>query len=323
MSDNAPERCGKIRLGISACLLGQPVRWNGGHARDHFLTDTLSRYVDYVPVCPEVECGLPVPRETLRLVGDPEHPQLVTTNSNVDITDRMVGWARRRVAELEAEDLCGFVFMKRSPSSGMTRVKVYDKNGVPSKQGVGVFARTFIEHFPLLPVEENGRLCDARIRENFIERLFTLKRWRDMLALGRARGNLVDLHARHKLLLMAHSPKHYRETGRLVGQARELSLTDLFEQYQRLLMAAMKLKTTTGKHVNVLQHILGYFKHQLESDEKREIIEIIEQYRRELIPLVVPVTLLAHHVRKHAEPYLSRQFYLYPNPIELRLRNHV
>ena len=299
LSDQELQSGGRIRLGISACLLGQSVRWNGSHTRDRFLTDTLSHYVDYVPVCPEVECGLSTPREPLRQVGTPEHPRLVTTKTKVDLTDQLVGWARRRVVELENENLCGFIFMARSPSSGMERVKVYDEHGVPHKTGVGMFARAFMEHFPLLPVEENGRLCDARLRENFIERIFTLQRWREMLARGRRRGNLVDFHARHKLLLLGHSPKHYRAMGRLVGQAKALRPAELFEQYQELLMAAMKLKATPRKHANVLQHMLGYFKRQLEPDEKQEMLEVIEQYRRELIPLIVPVTA------------------------ELRLRNHV
>lgn len=321
-SDNATDD-GKIRLGISACLLGEPVRWNGGHTRDRFLTDTLGQYVDYVPVCPEVECGLPTPREPLRQVGTPEHPRLVTTKTKIDLTDQMVAWARRRVVELEKENLCGFVCMARSPSSGMERVKVYDEHGMPHKTGVGVFARAFMEHFPLLPVEENGRLCDARLRENFIERIFTLNRWREMLARGRTRGNLVDFHARHKLLLMAHSPKHCRQMGRLVGQGKAFLPTHLFEQYQNLLMGAMRLKATPRKHTNVLQHMMGYFKRQIAPDEKKEMLEVIEQYRKELIPLIVPATLLGHYVRKYREPYLSRQVYLHPHPAELRLRNHV
>ena len=323
MTDTAVEGGGRIRLGISACLLGESVRWNGGHARDRFLTDTLGQHVDYVPVCPEVECGLPTPREPVRQVGSPDSPRLVTTKTKVDLTDQMLTWARRRVVELEDEGLCGFIFKARSPSSGMERVKVYNEHGAAQKTGVGLFARAFMDHFPLLPVEENGRLCDARLRENFIERVFTLKRWRETLARGRRRGNLVDFHTRHKLLLLAHSPKHYREMGRLVGQAKALRPAELFEQYQELLMAAMYLKATPRKHVNVLQHMLGHFKRQLEPDEKQEVLEVLEQYRREVVPLIVPITLLAHYVRKYREPYLGQQVYLHPHPAELRLRNHV
>jgi len=312
-----------MRLGVSACLLGENVRFDGGHKLDRFLTDTLGQFVEYVPVCPEVECGFPVPREAMRLVGDPAHPRLVTTRTNVDHTERMVAWARKRVAELEGEGLCGYVFKSNSPSSGMERVRVYDANGVPSKSGVGIFARIFMEHFPLLPVEDEGRLHDMKLRENFIERVFTLKRWRDTLAEGRTRGNLVAFHTRHKLLLLAHSPKHYKEMGSLVAHAGELSPDELFPRYEAMLMEAMRLKATPAKHANVLQHLMGYFKEQLSPDEKQELLEAIERYRKGHVPLIVPVTLINHYVRKYAQPYLREQWYLNPHPIELQLRNHV
>jgi len=313
----------KIRLGVSSCLLGQRVRFDGGHKLDGFLTETLGQFVDYVPVCPEVECGFGVPREPMRLVGDPSNPRLVTTRTNADHTERMAAWATKRVAELEGEGLCGYIFKSNSPSSGMERVRVYDANGVPSKVGVGVFARIFMEHFPLLPVEDEGRLHDMKLRENFIERVFTLQRYRDMLAEGRTRGGLVAFHTRHKLLLLAHSPKHYKEMGGLVAHAKELSPSELFPRYEGLLMEAMKLKTTPSKHANVLQHLMGYFKEQLSPDEKQELLEAIESYRRGHTPLIVPVTLINHYVRKYDQPYLRDQWYLHPHPIELQLRNHV
>ncbi|MFW6162975.1 MAG: YbgA family protein [Planctomycetota bacterium] len=317
------ERLSKIRLGISACLLGENVRWNGGHTRDRFLTDTLSRYVEYVPVCPEVETGLPTPREPLRQVGDPEAPRLVFRESGEDITDRMLAWARERVVELEAEGLCGFIFMQRSPSSGMERVKVYNAKGVAEKKGVGIFARVFMDHFPLLPVEEAGRLHDPKLRENFIERIFALRRWRDALADGRRRGALVDFHARHKLLLMAHSERHLREMGRLVARAKEVEPDELFDRYQELLLTALKRHATPRAHANVLMHMLGYFKAQLTADEKQEMLEVIDHYKAGLVPLIVPVTLFAHYVRKYEQPYLAQQAYLHPHPLELQLRNHV
>ena len=317
------EDAGRIRLGISSCLLGNNVRYDGGHTRDRFLTDTLSRYVEYVPVCPEVECALGIPREPLRLVGDPEAPRLVFQKTGEDITDRMLAWARQRVAELEGEGLCGFIFMPRSPSSGMERVKVYNEHGVPRKAGVGLFARAFMEHFPLLPVEDSGRLHDPRLRENFIERIFALQRWREMLADGRTRGNLVDFHARHKLLLMSHSDKHLREMGRLAARAKEIKPSDLFGRYQELLLTALKLEATPRKHANVLQHMLGYFKTQLTADEKQELLDVIDRYKAGLIPLIVPVTLIAHYVRKYGQAYLRQQVYLRPHPLELQLRNHV
>jgi uncharacterized protein YbgA (DUF1722 family)/uncharacterized protein YbbK (DUF523 family) len=313
----------KIRLGISECLLGRSVRFDGGHKLDRFLTETLGQYVAYVPVCPEVECGLPVPREAMRLEGEPDHPRLVTSRTKKDMTERMLTWAKKRVAELEKEELCGFIFKSDSPSSGMERVRVYNEQGMPSKKGVGMFARAFMDHFPLLPVEEEGRLHDPNLRENFIERIFALKRWREVLAQDPGRGNLVDFHTRHKLLILSHSPRHYQAMGRLVAGAKGLPPADLFQQYQVLLMEALTLKATPKKHANVLQHLMGYFKDQLSADEKKELLEIIEYYRKEMVPLIVPVTLLLHYVRKYNEPYLREQVYLNPHPLELQLRNHV
>jgi uncharacterized protein YbgA (DUF1722 family)/uncharacterized protein YbbK (DUF523 family) len=310
------------RVGISTCLLGESVRYNGGHARDRFLTDTFGRFVEWVPVCPEVECGLPVPREAMRLVGDPASPRLVTIDTKIDHTRRMRTWARRRVRELESEDLEGFIFKSRSPSSGMERVKVYDENGMPQKVGVGLWARAFMDHFPLLPVEDEGRLHDPALRENFIERIFCLKRYRDAIGPRRSRGALVAFHAAHKLQLMAHSPSVQREMGRLVAHAKETSLRELFEAYEERLMSALAQKSTAGKNANVLQHALGYFKRDLTPDEKSEALEVIDQYRAGYTPLIVPVTLISHFVRKYEEPYLASQVYLSPHPIELKLRNH-
>ncbi len=310
----------KIRLGISACLLGDKVRFDGGHKRDPFLVETLGRYIEYIPVCPEVEMGLPTPREALRLVGEPEGQRLVFSRSGEDITERMTAWAKQRVKDLEAENLCGFIFKSRSPSSGMERVKLYDRNGVPNKGGVGLFARIFMEHFPLLPVEEEGRLHDPKLRETFVESIFTLKRWRETAGRFGTRGALVDFHSRHKLLILAHSTELYREMGRLVAQGGEEVV--LYEHYLVLLMKALHLNTTVKKNVNVLQHMLGYFKKQLSADEKQEALEVIGHYHQGLVPLVVPLTLINHFVRKYQEPYLQQQVYLNPHPLELRLRNH-
>ena len=313
----------KIKLGISACLMGEQVRWNGGHSRDRYLTDILGRYVEYVPVCPEVECGMGVPRETLRLVGHPDNPNLVTSKTNIDHTDRMTAWARRRVKELKKENLCGFVFKKNSPSSGLFRVPVKNFKGMPQKTGQGIFARVFTQYFPLIPVEEDGRLNDSKLRETFIEQIFTLMRWRETLSKKKSMGNLVDFHTRHKLLIMSHSPNHARMMGKLVAQGKALLTDDLFAQYETLLMEALKLKTTLKKNINVIQHIMGYFKNQLSPDEKQEMLEIIERYRQEHVPLIVPVTLLNHYVRKYNQPYLAQQVYLNPHPVALKLRNHV
>jgi len=313
----------KIRIGISSCLLGNPVRWNAGHKLDRFLTNTLGEFVEYVAVCPEVEAGFGVPRESFRLVGDPENPRLITFKSKDDHTDRMLSWAKNRVKKLEKEDLCGFIFKSDSPSSGMIRVKVYNDKGMPEKKGVGMFAREFMNHFPLIPVEDDGRLHDAKIRENFIERIFTLKRWREGVATNLGMGNLVDFHTRNKLLILSHSQKHFRLMGKLVADGKRMPPKELYNQYERLLMEALTLKTTVKKNNNVLQHLMGYFKKQLTADEKRELLEVFEQYRQGFSPLIVPLTLINHYVRKYDQPYLKMQSYLNPHPVELKLRTHV
>ena len=312
----------KIRLGISTCLLGENVRYDGGHKRDRFIIETLGQFVEFVPVCPEVECGLPVPRESMHLAGDPQSPRLVTTRSKIDHTERMVHWARKRVGELEKENLCGFVFKSNSPSSGMERVKIYNEHGMAQKTGVGMFARAFMDHFPLIPVEEDGRLHDIRLRENFIELIFALKRWRELLDHHQSRGKLVAFHTQHKLLILSHSQKHSTILGKLVAEAKNIPAEQLYSQYQMFFMEALRLKTTIKKNINVLQHMMGYFKRQLSADEKQELLETIDQYRSEYIPLIVPVTLIKHYVRKYDQTYLQQQLYLNPHPLELKLRNH-
>jgi uncharacterized protein YbgA (DUF1722 family)/uncharacterized protein YbbK (DUF523 family) len=328
----------RVRLGISSCLLGNTVRFDGGHKLDPFLAGTLGRFMEFVPLCPEVECGMGIPREAVHLVGDPASPRLVGNRTGRDWSPAMDAWTERRLGELAAERLDGFVFMKGSPTSGMERVRVYPPGGgQPARNGRGFFAARFMDRFPLLPVEDNGRLHDPGLRENFIERVFVMARWRAAQETapkaarntagggqGMDKGTLVDFHSRHKLLLMAHSVEAYRALGRLVaeaGKGRE-ALDAALGEYARELFLALKRKATPARHRNVLQHCLGYFKKQLDADEKREALELIDRYVRGELPLIVPVTLVNHFVRKYAEPYLARQHYLAPHPLELKLRNH-
>ena len=320
IGEAAPER---IKLGVSQCLMGENVRYDGGHQLDRFIRDTLGQYVDFVPVCPEVECGMPVPREAMRLTGNPESPRLMTIRTRKDLTEQMLTWAHQKVAELAEMELCGYIFKSNSPSSGMERVKVYNDKGMPEKTGVGLFARAFMDRFPLLPVEDEGRLHDPKLRENFIESIFVLKQWRETCEKQKTVGNLVQFHTRNKLLLLSHSQKHYREMGKLVGHGKEYPVETLYEQYEALLLEALRLKTTVKKNVNVLHHMMGYFKKDLSADEKQELLDIISDYHRGLIPLIVPVTLFNHYVRKYDEPYLNEQTYLNPHPVALKLRNHV
>ena len=313
-----------IRLGVARCLLGDHVRYDGGHKFDPFVVHDLGRFVEFTPVCPEVECGMPVPREAIRLVGDPAAPRLKGRESGHDHTQRMQDWGRARLDALADQGLCGYVFKSRSPSSGMQRIKVYPEDGgQPQPNGVGIWARMFMERFPLLPVEDDGRLHDHRLRENFVTRIFVFKRWRDMLERGRTVGGLVDFHTRHKLLILAHDEAVYRRMGPLVAAARSVPLDDLLATYLESLTKALSHKTTAAKNVNVLMHCLGYFKQQLGPDEKREMLDLLAAYKAGHVPLIVPATLMNHYVRKYGQDYLASQVYLNPHPVELQLRNHV
>lgn len=318
-----------IVLGVSACLLGQPVRYDGGHKLDRFLTEELAPHVRFVPVCPETEAGLSVPRESMRLMGDPGAPRLLGNSTGRDFTDTLSAWAVRRVEELAGEKLCGYVLKSRSPSCGMARVKVHPfLGGSPALKGVGLFARPLLERFPLLPVEEEGRLNDPKLRENFIERLFVMRRWRRLLENrhtpeGRLPGALMAFQASHKLLVMSHAPADARAMGKLTAEAKTLPEDELLRRYQTLLLSSLAKPATTAKHTNVLQHIAGYFRGKADEGDRAELAEVIDLHHRGLVPLIVPVTLCAHHARKHNVEYLLDQYYLHPHPVELKLRNHV
>jgi uncharacterized protein YbgA (DUF1722 family)/uncharacterized protein YbbK (DUF523 family) len=313
----------KIRLGISSCLLGEKVRYDGGHKLDRYIKETLGRYVEWLPICPEVEYGLPVPREAMRLVIAEGGPRLVTIRTGIDHTEGMSKWAEKRLDELEKEGLCGFIFKSRSPSSGLRGVKVYNPSGVPVHTGAGLFARAFIRRFPLMPAEDDGRLHDPSIRENFIERIFVFKRWRDLVSSGGGIRDILDFHTDHKLLILSHSVKHYKILGSIVAAAKTYSTEKLHTEYLYNLMEGLKLIATVKKQTNVLQHIAGYFKTELSAQEKQELAEVIETYHRGLVPLIVPIVLLNHYVKKYDKQYLQRQVYLNPHPLELMLRNHV
>jgi uncharacterized protein YbgA (DUF1722 family)/uncharacterized protein YbbK (DUF523 family) len=311
-----------IKIGVSACLLGEHVRYDGGHKHDRYITDTLGKYFSFVPVCPEAGCGLPIPREAMRLEGDHAAPRLMTRQTRLDKTEQMSCYCVAKIRELENEELCGFIFKKDSPSSGLFRVKVYN-NGQAVKNGSGLFAAAMVRHFPLLPMEEEGRLNDPDIRENFIERVFSYRRWKNFLMEKLTIGRLVEFHTVHKLLMMAHSPQIYREMGALVAHASDLKQADLLQRYEELFMKGLTLHATVKKNTNVLQHIMGYFKQQLSADEKVELLDVISQYHDHLLPLIVPMTLLRHYIGKYDQQYLKGQVYLSPHPSQLMLRNHV
>jgi uncharacterized protein YbgA (DUF1722 family)/uncharacterized protein YbbK (DUF523 family) len=279
--------------------------------------------VEWVPVCPEVEAGLGTPREAMRLVGDPQHPRLLTIKSGKDHTRALEELTTNRLEELGDLDLSGYVFKRGSPSCGIERVRVYTEHGMPSRSGAGIFAHAFVEQFPLIPVEEEGRLCDAPLRENFIERVFCYRRYQDLLQNGVTRQAVVRFHTIHKYLLLSHSQQHYQALGQLVGQAEHHRPKELAVKYGELFMKTLGVKVTVRKHANVLQHIVGYFKDRLGAYEKAELLGVIGDYHRGLTPLIVPLTLIKHYVQIFDVGYIRDQVYLNPHPKELMLRNHV
>lgn len=309
----------KIPVGISSCLLGQEVRFDGGHKHDAYITGTLGQYFEFRPFCPEVEIGLGVPRPTLHLVRIGEEIRCVgVKDPERDVTDRL----RRRAEQLKDQhaELCGYILKKDSPSCGMERVKVYG-NGQPRREGVGLYAEALMKANPLLPVEEEGRLGDPGLRENFIQRVYVFYRWKKMLAEGLTPGGLTTFHARHKLIIMSHGD--YRELGRMLADVGSDMLAGTAERYIASLMNLLKHVPTRSRHVNVLQHIQGYLKKELSADDKAELVDVIERYRRGDLPLIVPLTLLKHHFRKSPDPYIDESYYMSPYPQELRLLNEL
>lgn len=313
----------KIKIGISSCLLGEKVRYDAGHKLDRYITETLGQYFDWVSVCPEVEYGLPVPREAMHLIGNPEAPRLVTIHTQIDHTEGMLSWAGKKLRLLEKEELCGFIFKSKSPSSGMSCVKVYNNSGMPIGKGKGIFAGAFIKRFPLIPVIDDGRLHDPVLRENFIERVFVYKRWKEFEKSGGRIKDLINFHTEHKLLILSHSPKYLTSLGRIIADAKRYKPEKLRSEYIKFLMEGLNYTSTVKKNTNVLFHIMGYFKKRLSQVEKEELVETINNYHKGYIPLIVPIVLVKHYVRKFDEPYLKKQYYLNPHPLELMLRNHV
>lgn len=313
-----------IRIGVSACLLGQEVRFDGGHKRNEFITETLRRFVEFVPVCPELELGLGVPRETLRLVKDRDaNVSLISNKSEIDHTAAMRTFADRRTSGLGREDLSGYLLKKDSPSCGMERVKVYGAGGMASRDGRGLYAASLLSRYPNLPVEEEGRLNDPRLRENFIERVFAYRRLRTFFASRWTLGGLVAFHTAHKLQLLAHAPAAYAELGRFVANAKGASKKEVRDHYESTFMTALKQVATPARHTNVMQHMAGYFDDNLDAASRHELMSLIDDYRQGLVPLIVPITLIRHYVRVYAVSYLEGQVYLEPHPKELTLRNHV
>ena len=309
----------KIPVGISSCLLGQPVRYDGGHKRDSYIAGTLAQYFDFQVFCPEVAIGMGTPRPTIQLVGmGKEIRSLGVKNPDIDVTGQLRDYANQQKSVHDS--LCGYILKKDSPSCGMERVKVY-VNSQPQKMGVGIYADAMMRNNPLLPVEEEGRLGDPRLRENFIQRVYVLYRWKRLMAEGLTVGGLTRFHARHKLIIMSH--ENYVDLGRLLATVTKANLNEVASSYIAQLMLTLKKVASRENHVNVLQHIQGYLKKELDVDDKAELCEVIERYRQGEVPLIVPLTLLKHHFRKNPDPYIEDSYYMSPYPQELQLINNI
>jgi uncharacterized protein YbgA (DUF1722 family)/uncharacterized protein YbbK (DUF523 family) len=309
----------KIPVGISSCLLGENVRFDGGHKLDAYITSTLSEYFEFHPFCPEMAIGLGAPRPTLHLVKVENKVRCVgVKDASFDVTERLGSYADE--VKSTHNKLCGYILKKDSPSCGMERVKVYTNNH-PHREGVGIYAQIMMANNPLLPVEDEGRLGNPQLRENFIQRVYIYHRWQSLLEEGLSVAKLSQFHARHKLIIMSHG--NYQPLGRLVSQAIPENLTVIADEYIAKLMILLKKVVTRGQHVNVLQHIQGYLKKELTTDDKAELNEIFERYRLGELPLIVPVTLLKHHFRKTPDPYIDESYYMSPYPQELNLINQL
>jgi uncharacterized protein YbgA (DUF1722 family)/uncharacterized protein YbbK (DUF523 family) len=311
------------KIAVSACLMGAEVRYNGGHKQSDLCSHTLTDYFDFIAVCPEVAIGLGIPREPIRLTGDPQHPQAIgTLHHELNVTQPLAEYGRKMAAELDG--ICGYIFMQKSPSCGLERVKVYQDNGTPIHGGGrGIYAQAFCARHPDLPVEEDGRLNDPVLRENFLTRVFAYADWQQLLKEGLSRHGLTEFHSRYKYLLMAHNPVQYKTLGNLLGHMAKSDPEQLGPRYFSELMAALKQCATRRTHTNVLQHLSGYFKHVISAEDKQEMQQVIGQYLHGIVPLVVPLTLLKHHLRQHPDPYVAQQVYLQPHPENLSLRNAI
>ena len=319
---NSKEGNRNIRIASSSCLLGQEVRYDGAHKLNAYMTKTLSEYFEFVPFCPEVAIGLGIPRKPIHLVrGERGIRAVGIKNPELDVTDKLVDYGEEVVRKLEG--ISGYIFKKASPSCGIERVKVYNEAGNTVDSSAGIFAGTVMRLLPELPVEEEGRLMDPRLRENFIERVFVYRRWQELVARGLTAATLVEFHTRHKFTILAHDEPAYRELGGVVANAGKRDIDSIAGRYVGMLTVALKRMATPKTHANVLTHVMGFFKQHLDGADKAELLDVIDAYRLEQVPLIVPITLIKHYLRRHPDPYMDQQYYLNPHPKELMLRNHI
>lgn len=311
----------KPKLGVSACLLGKAVRHDGGHKRARFVTDKLAEYFEFVSVCPEVAIGLGTPRPAMHLVGKPAAPELIEIGHPENNYTQAMETFAEHIYQTELEEICGYILKSKSPSCGMERVRVYHDNGIAhAATTAGIYAAKLMAFNPSLPLEEEGRLNDAVLRENFLERVYVYQRWQQMVASGLSMQKLIDFHTRHKMILMSRSSDALYQLGRMLGENKQ-PVDDLAAEYFTNLMQILKKKATHKSHVNVLMHIMGYLKKSISAQEKQEMLAVLTSYRKGYVPLVAPLTLLKHHFNTHPDDYITNQYYLDPYPEALMLRN--
>ena len=309
----------KIKVGISACLLGQEVRFDGGHKRSSFCERDLGAHFEYHPVCPEMAIGLGAPRAAIRLVKRHGEVRAEASNGSFDVTDKLIAFSEQKARQLDF--LSGYILCAKSPSCGMERVRIYGANNEGSaKEGIGLFAKALMEANPLLPVEEDGRLCDPILRENFVLRVFAYHDWQQLCASGITAAALIRFHSRYKYLVLSHATTHYRTLGKLLGNLGKANLQEVADSYIKGLMAALSLRANRRSHTNVLMHLQGYFKRVLTPAQKQELADTIDKYRTGIFPLLVPLTLIRHYLREYPNTYLADQVYLNPHPDTLKLR---
>jgi len=311
-----------ITLGVSSCLLGNEVRHDGGHKRNVYILSTLAGYFSFRTFCPEMAIGLGVPRPTIRLTRSAQGIRLTGSDDPaMDATAAMTDWSERAIEGMR--DLSGFILKNNSPSCGMERVRVYDGHGAPSRDGIGLFAAALMKAMPWLPVEEEGRLNDPMLRENFIERVFVYYRWQKMIHDGLSAAGLMEFHQRHKFILLAHDEAEYRKLGPLIAGVTRDTIEQLADEYLQRMMTSLKARASRKRHANVLMHVMGFLKNKIDGDDKKELIDVMDNYRHGKVPLIVPITLMKHHLRRFPDEYISSQYYMAPYPEELMLRNSI
>lgn len=321
MNKNYDDKSSRPLLGVSACLLGKHVRYDGGHKKNNFILSSLSNEIDFESVCPEVEAGFGIPRSTMQLRQKGKEVRLVfSKDPEKDVTDQLLEYSEEKIINLA--NLDGFILKKDSPSCGAFRVPVViNKEGFRKKEGTGLFAKILMDRYPLMPVEEEGRLNDSALCENFFERVYAYNRWKKVDHENSSVQELIEFHSTHKLMLMARGSHYYQELGRMVAGTTSKDLEQRRNQYIQRFMEVMKVTTRRGRQVNVLQHIMGYLKNSISSEDKQELLSVFESYRQSQIPLITAVTLLRHHLRVHPQKYIAKQHYLVPFPETLALRS--